>query len=146
MGTNGDDATFKGRQIANEFDNFSARSQRRWNVKRLLQVLAQQDFVDPLTYEIFERNLVTNSEQVENTIKSLNPVGGGIDNISSDILKYTYQGCTYSSITLYLNICLSGGNFPDLLEIASIVPIYKFGERGRLQASVQYPYFLSSIR
>ena len=71
---------------------------------------------------------MTNASEIEEIIKSLNPVGGGIDGISSEILKLTYQGIIHH-LTFFYNLCLRTAVFPRHLKTAIIKPIYKTGDR-----------------
>jgi len=71
---------------------------------------------------------MTNSTEVQSIIKSLNPVGGGIDKINTNILLLTYQSIIHH-LTFFFNLCLSTAVFPDHLKVAIIKPIYKTGDR-----------------
>ena len=82
------------------------------------------------TYEPFNTNLITTSSEVVTIIKSLNPVGGGLDKISTKILLLTYEKCI-SHLTYFFNLCLRTCVFPNLLKIAVVVPIFKSGEKNK---------------
>ena len=70
----------------------------------------------------------TTPKQITNIIKSLNPVGGGIDGINSFILLGTYQPLL-PHLTFFFNLCLTTAVFPDKLKIAIIAPIHKTGAK-----------------
>ena len=85
---------------------------------------------------------MTNSTEVQSIIKSLNPVGGGIDKINTNILLLTYQSIIHH-LTFFFNLCLSTAVFPDHLKVAIIKPIYKTGDRNVLITSDQFLCYLS---
>ena len=91
---------------------------------------------DPLNYlmqgdyEPFTSTLQTSPSQVENIIKSLNSVGGGIDRISTRILLGTYKSIL-SHLTFFFNLCLKTSVFPNNLKVAIIKPLYKSGRKDR---------------
>ena len=64
--------------------------------------------------------------KIENIIRCLNKVGGGIDKISTYILSNTYK-TILQHITLLFSLCLRSGIFPDNMKSAVITPIYKSG-------------------
>ena len=70
---------------------------------------------------------MTNSIEVQSIIKTLNPVGGGIDKINTKILILSYRSIIHH-LTFFFNLCLSTGVFPDHLKIAIIKPIHKTGD------------------
>ena len=73
---------------------------------------------------------MTNAIEVESIIKSLNPVGGGIDGISTEILNITYKSILHH-LTLFIILCLQNAIFPDQLKIA-IIKAYLQGWRKEL--------------
>ena len=86
------------------------------------------DFLTPPNYEEFQDELITYANEVRDIIRSLNPVGGGFDKISTELLHSTYLSIIHH-LTFFFNLCLSTAVFPDQLKIAVIKPIYKAGER-----------------
>ena len=86
------------------------------------------DFLIKPTYQDMNTEMTTNSSEVGNVIKSLNPVGGGIDRVSTEILLLTYRDILHH-LTFFFNLCLSNAVFPDMLKIAIIKPIFKTGQR-----------------
>ena len=86
------------------------------------------EFLSKPSYEDINILMTTNSTEVRSIIKSLNPVGGGIDKISTEILLLTYQSILHH-LTFFFNLCLSNAVFPDLLKVAIIKPIYKAGHK-----------------
>lgn len=68
------------------------------------------------------------SNQVENIIKSMNNVGGGIYKINTQILLGTYKSILHH-ITFFFNLCIRNAIFPDNLKIAVITPLFKSGKR-----------------
>ena len=88
------------------------------------------DYLSNPNYPPFEENLSTTPYELTNIIKSLNPVGGGIDKISTKMILYTYEKCL-PFLTFFFNLCLRTAVFPDLLKIAIVVPIYKAGEKDK---------------
>ena len=58
-------------------------------------------------------------------------VGSGVDKINARIFKATYQSIIHK-LTFFVNICLRHGIFPDNLKIAVIKPIYKTGDKHRM--------------
>ena len=61
-------------------------------------------------------------------VKSLNPIGGGLDGISTKILHLTYRSIS-KHLTFFFNLCLQTAVFPNQLKIATIMPIYKAGDK-----------------
>jgi len=82
---------------------------------------------EPL-HECLTNTPCTTPVQIKNIIKSLNPVGGGIDGISSFILLGTYEPLMHH-LTYFFNLCLRTAVFPDKLKVAIIAPIYKTGDK-----------------
>lgn len=88
---------------------------------------------DPISY-LNEVDVSSNAmprvtcNQIENIIKSLNRVGGGIDNISTDILLGTYKNILHH-LTFFFNLCLEHGCFPNNLKVSIITPIFKSGKK-----------------
>lgn len=79
-------------------------------------------------YDDFNTALRTTSEEVETIIQGLNPVGGGVDKISTNILLLTYRRIL-PHLTFFFNLCLTTSVFPDQLKVAVIKPIFKAGDR-----------------
>jgi len=71
-----------------------------------------------------------NDAQIEDIIKTLNPVGGGMDKISTKILIGTYRSIL-QHLTYFFNLCLNTAIFPDTLKSAVIIPVYKGGENNK---------------
>ena len=88
------------------------------------------NYLNNLDYPPFEDSIVVSPLQIQNIIKSLNAVGGGIDKISTKILIGTYQNCL-NHLTHFFNLCLRTATFPDLLKIALVRPIFKSGENDK---------------
>lgn len=87
-------------------------------------------YLKDIEYPVLDQPLRTNSTQIEDIIKSLNPVGGGIDKISTNIILRTYKSCLHH-LTYFFNLCLQTATFPDRLKIALVVPIFKSGEKNK---------------
>ena len=91
---------------------------------------------DPLEYLIeqdFESHATippATPSEVENIIKSLNSVGGGIDKINTHILFGTYTNILHH-LTFFFNLCLKNAVFPDNLKVAVITPLFKSGSRDK---------------
>ena len=64
-------------------------------------------YLKDIDYCVLDEPLFTNPTQIENIIKTLNPVGGGIDKISTNIIKGTYQKCL-QQLTYFFNPRLLG--------------------------------------
>ena len=67
---------------------------------------------------------------VEECIKSLNSVGGGIDKISTHIILGTYKRIIHH-LVFFFNLCLETAIFPDNFKTAIITPIHKGGSMNR---------------
>ena len=88
------------------------------------------DNLGDMNFPIYDNPLSTTSSQIENIIKSLNPVGGGIDKISTKIILGTYKSCLHH-LTYFFNLCLHTATFPDRLKVALVIPIFKSGDKHR---------------
>ena len=66
---------------------------------------------------------VTVSE-IKNIISSLKNTSSGIDELTSEILKHITDNIIQQLVYLF-NLSLEVGQFPDILEIASVLPLYK---------------------
>ena len=114
--------------IADGFNTFFS------SVGQLLDEAIPRDHADPLTYMKRIENepgltvpkLTVND--VENLIKSLNSVGGGIDKITTQILLGTYKNIIHH-LVFFFNLCLETAVFPANLKIAIITPIHKVGPK-----------------
>lgn len=88
----------------------------------------------PLTYlpssssSVFNEVMTTTADNVESIILSLNPVGGGIDRISTKLILSTYKSCL-QHLTHFFNLCLQTATFPERLKLALVVPIFKSGNK-----------------
>ena len=88
------------------------------------------DYLSEIDYAGFDDALVTTVLEIEDIIKSLNHVGGGMDKIATKILLATYKNCIHH-LTYFFNLCLSTSTFPDCLKVALVVPIYKSGDKNK---------------
>ena len=88
------------------------------------------DNLGDMNFPIYDNPLSTTSSQIENIFKSLNPVGGGIDKISTKIILGTYKICLHH-LTYFFNLCLHTATFPDRLKVALVIPIFKSGDKHR---------------
>ena len=88
------------------------------------------DNLGDMNFPIYDNPLPTTLSQIENIIKSLNPVGGGIDKISTKIILGTYKSCLHH-LTYFFNLCLHTATFPDRLKVALVIPIFKSGDKHR---------------
>ena len=134
--------TYTGSGIAEGFNKFFVSIGQQLEKKIPPSDGSPLDFIDQPENE---SNSIpcTNSDEIELIIKSLNPVGGGIDKISSKILLWTYQNILHH-LTFFFNLCLKTGVFPDKLKIAVICPVHKSGDKIYLQTIVPYlcyPFF-----
>ena len=86
------------------------------------------DFLPSFGNTSIHNKLETSQGQIEEIIKSLNRVGGGIDKINSKILLLTYKNIL-ENLTFFFNLCLKSAVFPQRLKMAIIKPIFKSGER-----------------
>ena len=92
--------------------------------------------VDPLQYLSKQEHDSCNSipkltnHHVENVIRSLNNVAGGLDKISAEILLGTYKNVLHH-LTFFFNLCLNNAIFPDNLKVAVIIPIHKAGNKDK---------------
>ena len=116
-----DNNTYMNKDIANGFNNYFV------SIGQSLEEKMPASNSNPITYlkndnfTVLDKPLSTSSNQIENVIKTLNRVGGGIDKISTDILK-TYRGCLHH-LTYFFNLCLQTATFPERSKIALVVPI-----------------------
>ena len=88
-------------------------------------------FVQKSAATLGEETLMVSPNELVKIIKSLNLVGGGIDQISTKILLGTYEKCIHHLVH-FINLCLTTCVFPDLLKVAIIKPIFKSKERSKL--------------
>ena len=125
-----DNKTYMDKDIANGFNNYFV------SIGQSLEEKMPASHSNPITYlrndhfSVLDKPLLTSSNQIENVIKTLNRVGGGIDKISTDIVLKTYKGCLHH-LTYFFNLCLQTATFPDRLKIALVVPIFKSGDKTR---------------
>ena len=115
-------------RIPNEFNDFFTSIGQNLAKNMPPSDISPLSYLNEIHYPSFSDSLSTNALQIETIIKSLNPVGGGIDKISTKILLGTYKKCI-NHLTYFYNLCLQTATFPDLLKIALVKPIYKAGER-----------------
>ena len=121
---------YDGDNIADGFNNFFSTIGSNLEKNIPAPNNSPLEYLRNITYEPFDAQLSTSCTQVVNIIKSLNPVGGGLDKISTKILLLTYEKCI-SHLTYFFNLCLRTAVFPDLLKIAVVVPIFKSGEKNK---------------
>ena len=127
---NDDGRTYTNEDIANGFNDYFV------SIGESLENSMPAPSSNPISYlrndnySTLDEPLSTNSDQIENIIKSLNRVGGGIDRISTDIVLKTYKSCLHH-LTHFFNLCLQTATFPDRLKIALVVPIFKTGEKNK---------------
>ena len=121
---------FEGNDVPNGFNSFFTSVALKLEQNMPAPDNSPLNYLRETTYPPFTEPLDTNSIQVKNIITSLNPVGGGIDKISTKILIGTYEVCL-DHLTYFFNLCLHNSTFPDLLKIALVKPIYKAGDKNK---------------
>ena len=111
-------------EVPNSFNNFFS------SIGQKLENDIPKVDIDALSYlnePVFQHNNLsfqTSSTQVEYIIKSLNSVGGGIDNINTNILLGTYKSILHH-LTFFFNLCLKNAVFPNNLKVAVITLLFK---------------------
>ena len=126
-----DEEVYEGNDIANAFNDYFS------SIGIQLDSNIPPTDINPLKYvqqcsrTLGDETLMVSPSQITNVIKSLNPVGGGIDQISTKILLGTYEKCIHH-LVYFINLCLSTSVFPDLLKVAIIKPIFKSKESNKL--------------
>ena len=118
----------EGPEVAQGFNDFFSTIGSQLEEEIASPDCSPLSFLKRPTHKEFSTPMSTNQNEVEIIIKSLNHVGGGIDNISTEVLLLTYQ-VILDHLTFFFNLCLSTAVFPDQLKIAIIKPIYKSGNR-----------------
>ena len=115
------------RQIANHFNNY------------FTNVGSQVDAIDTMNKQPFTSYLgppcncafsfeYTNPEKITNIIKKLKPkASSGPDGQSSKLLK-AIGSVLAPTLSVIINQSLYNGLFPDKLEVAKVLPLYKKGE------------------
>ena len=119
--------SYEDSQIAEGFNNFFATIGTNLEKNIPASDNNPMDYMTAPAYNDFNECLVTTPNEISKIIKSLNPVGGGIDQISTKILLYTYEKCL-NYLTYFFNLCLRTSVFPTKLKIGVIVPIHKTGD------------------
>ena len=122
--------TYSNENIADGFNDFFVSVGQTLEDKMPASDIDPMGYLREIDYPVFDQPLSTNSAQIENIIKELNPVGGGIDKISTKIILGTYQNCL-DHLTYFFNLCLSTATFPERLKIALVVPIFKAGDQSK---------------
>ena len=127
--TDGDDL-YENLDIATGFNNFFSSVG-----EKLENLIPQSDdspykYIEHLNYPVLNSPLSINHLQLETIIKSLNPVGGGVDKISTKILLATYKNCM-NHLVHFFNLCLRNAIFPNMLKVALITPIFKSGDKDK---------------
>ena len=116
------------RGIAEGFNNFFSTVGLQLEEKIPSPDSDPLEFLANRTTDKYGVTLMTNASEIEKIIKSLNPVGGGIDGISSELLRLTYQRIIHH-LTFFYNLCLQEAVFPRHLKTAIIKPIHKTGDK-----------------
>ena len=124
------DNKYDGSTISDGFNNFFASVGTTLEKDIPASDSSPMDHLREPTYDEYNDNLSTTSEEIKTVIKSLNPVGGGLDNISTEILMLTYKKCL-PYLVYFFNLCLQTATFPDKLKIGLIVPIHKSGDKSK---------------
>ena len=124
------DKLYEGKDVASGFNDFFSSIGQKLENDMPSTDSSPMQYLTHFDYQPFSSQLSTNPLQIESIIKSLNPVGGGVDKISTKILLATYTNCIHH-LVYFFNLCLRRATFPDLLKVALIIPIYKAGERNK---------------
>ena len=119
---------YENKEIANGFNKFFTSVGVNLEKSMPASDSSPLDYIQERNFPPFEDNLCTNNLQVRNIIRTLNPVGGGFDKISTKILQKTFESCLHH-LTFFFNLCLKKSTFPDTLKIAFVKPIFKTGEK-----------------
>ena len=111
-----------------EFNNFFSNIGAQLEMNIPPSAISPLEYLTPTENNDLDISLKTNNTEVASIIKTLNPVGGGFDKISTEILLLTYKSIL-SHLTFFFNLCLQTASFPDKLKIAIIKPIHKAGDK-----------------
>ena len=130
MMSDNSDKIYEGRAISEGFNNFFASIGTNLEKDIPASDSSPVDYLSVPTYDEFNDRLATSPEEIKTIIKSLNPVGGGLDNISTEILLLTYEKCL-PYLNYFFNLCLQNATFPDKLKVGLIVPIHKSGDKSK---------------
>ena len=122
--------SYENSHIAEGFNNFFAEVGTNLEKEIPVSCSGAVDYLGNPNYAPLNEELSTAPYEIAKIIKSLNPVGGGIDKISTKIILYTYEKCL-PHLTFFFDLCLRTAVFPDHLKIALVVPIYKTGEKDK---------------
>ena len=122
--------SYENSHIAEGFNNFFAEVGTNLEKEIPVSCSGAVDYLGNPNYAPLNEELSTTPYEIAKIIKSLNPVGGGIDKISTKIILYTYEKCL-PHLTFFFDLCLRTAVFPDHLKIALVVPIYKTGEKDK---------------
>lgn len=74
----------------------------------------------------------TNVNEIKNIVKRMKPKAGGVDNISTSVIKILID-CLALPLTCLFNECIKQAVWPDALKKAEIVPIYKDKEKSKTE-------------
>ena len=121
---------FKDEEVVEGFNTFFASIGAELEKKIPAARKCPLEYIDELLDEGVETLQRISYAQISNIIRYLNPVGGGIDGISTYILQKTYEPLA-NHITYFFNLCLETATFPDRLKMAVVVPIYKAGDKDK---------------
>ena len=121
-------SSYENSHIADGFNNFFAEVGTNLEREIPASCSSPVDYLGSPNYPPLTEVLSTTPYEITKIIKSLNPVGGGIDKISTKIILYTYEKCL-PHFTFFFDLCLKTAVFPDRLKIALVVPIYKAGKK-----------------
>ena len=121
---------YEGNKISEGFNNFFTSVGANLEKDIPASDSSPLDYLSVPSYPAFDANLSTTPNEIKCIIKSLNPVGGGLDNINTKIILFTYEKCL-PYLTYFFNLCLRTAVFPDKLKIGLIIPIHKTGDKSK---------------
>ena len=121
---------YSNEDVASGFNTFFSSIGQQLEDNMPSPVTSPTKYLTNFDYPTFSSQLSTNPLQLESIITSLNPVGGGVDKISTKILLATYKNCIHH-LVYFFNLCLQKVTFPNRLKVALIIPIYKAGEKDK---------------
>ena len=123
----GQNITTNSKDISNELNNFFT------SIGANIEQELPPSSVDPTAYIQYDSletcflNPVT-PESISVILRELKVTGGGIDPISSKVLKILEPSICVP-LSHIVNLCFITGCFPDSLKVSTVTPIFKCGEK-----------------
>lgn len=116
------------KQIADEFNNYFSKIGKKLAQKiKNSVVLVEEQGIQRVTKSCY-LNPITDTELIKEINNLKNKVKGGKDCISSDLVK-KYKEYLIKPLSHLVNVVFSTGIFPEIFKTATIIPLYKQGDK-----------------